>query len=61
MLKRTGEEVDYVASFVTEIIFKAKLDSRMGEWFLGSFTYHTIGNDSLEVDPILEKPETWTV
>ena len=38
MLKRTGEEADYVASFVTEIVFKAKLDSRTREWFLGSFT-----------------------
>ena len=34
MLKRTGEEVDYVASFVTEIVFKAKLDSRTGGDFL---------------------------
>ena len=31
MLKRTGEEADYVASFVTEIVFKAKLDSRTRE------------------------------
>ena len=31
MLKRTGEEADYVASFVTKIVFKAKLDSRTGE------------------------------
>ena len=30
-LKRTGEEADYVAPFVTDIVFKAKLDSRTGE------------------------------
>ena len=30
-LKRTGKETDCVASFVTEIVFKAKLNSCMGE------------------------------
>ena len=34
MLKRTGEEVDYVASFVTEIVFKAKLKAVRESGFL---------------------------
>ena len=47
MLKRTGEEADNVTSFVTEIVFKAKLDSRTGGDFLSDVHFSnlaTLGN-----------------
>ena len=47
-----------MASFVAEVVFKAKFNFRTGEWCPGSFAQRTIGNDSLKIVFIFEKPET---
>ena len=50
-----------MASFVAEVVFKAKFNYCTGEWCLGSFAQRMISNDSLKLVSIFEKPDTLPV